>query len=145
MNRILVTVVLLFLTLSISAQDKPLRILEQPNPTLPNDYGVLDVQGTVRLYVQFLADGNIGEIKIVSSLPVGNLNEFAIQAAKKIKFEPQIKDGNLVNTNLLIEYPYSWKGGWKRRSVTIASLSDEKAEAILKKAVQSMGCDKYLK
>ncbi len=151
MNGILaIFALVLFLSISIFAQDSPLRILEHPKPNLPKNYGALDTQGTINLRVQFLANGDIGEVQIITGMPVSNLTELAVEAAKKIKFEPQIKDGDRVNTDRLIQYSYSWDGGWRSRPAIAVqavsqSKSDEKAEAILAKAVQNMGGDKYLK
>lgn len=130
------------------AQNVPLKILERPSPELPKNYGTLDVQGTVILRIEFLEFGEIGEISPVKTLP-GGLTEKAIAAARKIKFETEKKDGKPVTVFKQIEYSYSWNGGWRlpadRTSPVLpANVESGKAEAIIAKAVQMLGGDRYL-
>ena len=151
MNRSVFALVLILTACLVSAgQTAPLTIMEQPRPERPENYGTLDAHGTVTLRAEFLANGNIGRIVPVKSLPISNLTELAVAAAKRIKFEPKVIDGRIVNTVRVIEYSYSWDGGWKALPINVGDQEaktavDEKAEAILKKAVQYMGGDKYLK
>src|SRR5580765_959538 len=131
-----------------SAQDAKLKILEQPKPELPQNYLTLDVQGTVVLKIQFLDFGEIGEITALKTLPNG-LTERAVLAARKIKFEPEKKDGKPVTVTREIQYFYSWNGGW-RFPAESSDLSPAapgeagKAEAIIAKAIQNLGGDRYL-
>ncbi len=132
-----------FLTLlfcfSVFAQEsQKLKILEKPSPQLTEEQikSDIEVQGTVRLRVEFLANGQIGKISTVQSLSRG-LTENANEAAKKIKFEPETKDG--VPVTIFKQFEYSFEYGW-RRNVQ----KDEKAEAIIKKAVEKLGGEKYL-
>src|SRR5438046_7720747 len=85
------------------SQDVRLKRLEQPKPELPQNYGTLDAQGTVTLRVEFLDFGEIGEVTVVKTLP-GGLTEKAVAAARKIKFEPEKKDGKPVTVVRQIEY-----------------------------------------
>src|SRR5580765_2467354 len=131
-----------------SAQDAKLKILEQPKPELPQNYLTLDVQGTVVLKIQFLDFGEIGEITPLKTLPNG-LTERAVVAARKIKFEPEKKDGKPVTVTREIQYYYSWNGGWRFPAETSdlvpAPVGEAgKAEAIIAKAVQNLGGDRYL-
>src|SRR5437868_6398211 len=129
------------------AQNSSLKILEKPKPELPKDYGTNDSQGMVNLKVEFRADGKIGEITPISSLQK-SLTDLAIEAAKKIKFEPEINNGEAVTITKIVQYSYSWKnGGWGIPSQEVGQISkiDEKAEAILKRAVQVLGGENYLK
>jgi TonB family protein len=64
------------------------------------------VQGIVVLSVIFAADGNITAIQVVRGLPDG-LNERAIEAAKKIKFRPAIRDGRPVSVRGNLEYSFN--------------------------------------
>lgn len=132
----------------VLAQDVKLRILEQPKPELPRDYSTLDVQGNVILRIEFLDFGEIGEITAVKSLP-GGLTERAVLAARKIKFEPEKKDGKPVTVIRQIEYLYNWNGGWSfpsdRENLPTKSINDPgNAEAIVAKAIKSLGGEKYL-
>ena len=129
-------------------QDSSLKILEQPRPELPQNHITLDIQGTVVLRVQFLDFGEIGEITRIKELPSG-LTEKAVAAARKIKFEPERKDGKPVTVVKEIQYFYTWNGGWQSpTSNTITALfpsaESGKAEAVIAKAVQSMGGSSYL-
>lgn len=130
------------------AQDVRLKILDQPKPELPQNFMTLDVQGIVILRVQFLDFGEIGEITPVKPLPSG-LTEKAIAAARKIKFEPEKKDGKSVTVTREIQYFYSWNGGWrllaeKTNALPPPNTEPGKAEEILQKAVKSLGGNSYL-
>ncbi|MEO8574234.1 MAG: hypothetical protein ABI481_09720 [Pyrinomonadaceae bacterium] len=118
-----------------------MRILNAPKPPLPADFGTLDAQGATRLTVTFLASGEIGKILPVTAL-TNNLTELAVEAAGKIKFAPKISNGEAVSVVKTIEYlyglPYS---GWQ---VSYSFAPDAKADAVLQRAVQSLGGEKYL-
>jgi hypothetical protein len=129
------------------AQNSPVKILEKPKPELPKDYGTNDSQGTINLRVEFLANGKVGEVTPITSLQK-SLTDLAVEAAKKIKFEPEIKNGEAVTVTKIVQYSYSWRnGGWgnTNQESNQTQTKDEKAEAILKKAVSVMGGDNYLK
>ncbi len=135
---------LLLCGFAFAQESKALKILEQPKPELPKNYGTLDAQGTLFLRVEFLASGKVGEVSVVSTaLPF--LHQNILEAAKKIKFDPEIKDGKPVTVFKVILYSYSWDGGWKIPSqIPTETNIDEKAEAVLKKAVEKLGGEKYL-
>src|SRR5262245_47743944 len=61
--------------------------------------------GTVELSVVFRADGSISDFKVVNGLADG-LTENAIEAAKKIRFEPAIKNGQPVNVRATLEFAF---------------------------------------
>ncbi|MGB7069759.1 MAG: hypothetical protein WBD22_09715 [Pyrinomonadaceae bacterium] len=133
---------------SILAQDSPLKILEQPEPNLPSGYGTLDAEGTIVLKVEFLGNGLIGKVVPISRMPVENLTELAIEAARKIRFEPEVKSGTSVDAYALLRYGYSPNGFWKilkpiqrtNRQIN----GDPQAEAVLEKAVETLGGERYL-
>ena len=145
---IVLSIVVCFGTLAF-AQDVRLKILEQPKPELPQNYGTLDIQGNVVLRIEFLENGEIGEITQVKQLPAG-LTERAVAAAKKIKFEPEKKDGKPVTVVKQIEYFEGWNGGWRTPAndpnVTPPPVAEPgKAEAIIaRRALQLLGGDRYL-
>jgi TonB family protein len=68
------------------------------------------VEGTVVLRVVFGADSQIKKIEVVRGLPHG-LTEKAIEAAKKIRFEPAMKDDQPVSVPGKIEYSFRLKDG----------------------------------
>ncbi|MBS1792260.1 MAG: energy transducer TonB [Acidobacteria bacterium] len=88
-----------------------MKILEQPVPALPEDYGTLDAQGSIPLRVRFLENGTVGEIRVLSSF-LRRLTDLAVEAAKKIKFEPAVKNGKPVVTVKTVIYSYIY-GGWQ--------------------------------
>ncbi len=140
--------VLLFCWVGAMAQDVRLKILEQPKPELPQNYSTLDIQGNVILRVEFLEIGEIGEITNVKTLS-GGLTEKAVAAAKKIKFEPEKKDGKAVTVSRQIEYFYSWNGGWQTPAnspnlISTTPAAPGTAEAIIARAVQNLGGDRYM-
>ncbi len=143
--------VLIFCGFVFSQELQPLRILERPTPRLTAEQSKnnIEAQGTITLRVEFLANGQIGKISPVSSLPYG-LTENAVEAAKKIKFKPEVKDSNHVTVFKIIQYSFSWDSGWINTLSQFEddkkdnSKTDEKAEAVLKKAVEKLGGEKYL-
>ena len=64
------------------------------------------VQGTVVLNVVFTADGELSNIRVVRSLADG-LTEKAIEAAKKIRFQPATKDGAPVSVRGNLEFTFN--------------------------------------
>lgn len=129
-------------------QNSPLKIIEQPRPELPASYRTLDAQGTQAVSVEFLETGDIGDVTPLNNLP-GGLTERAVTAARKIKFTPEMKDGRAITVVKNIQYYYSWNGGWSvpKTPSDKGAPSDpqvEKAEAIIKKAVQLLGGNRYL-
>src|SRR5207244_2410643 len=63
------------------------------------------VEGTVVLSIVFTASGKIEGIRVVRGLPQG-LTEAAIEAAKAIRFEPAMKDGQAVSVRGNIEFSF---------------------------------------
>ena len=54
----------------------------------------------------FASNGSITNIRVVSGLPYG-LTERAIDAARKIKFIPAMKDGKCVSMWMQLEYNFN--------------------------------------
>ncbi len=63
------------------------------------------VEGIVQLSVVFGADGQIGDLRVLRGLPHG-LTEEALEAAKRIRFEPATKDGQPVSVRGTVEYSF---------------------------------------
>lgn len=63
------------------------------------------LEGIVQLRITFLASGEIGEVRVISGL-TDALNRQAIASARKIKFEPRIKDGKPVSVSKIVEYTF---------------------------------------
>lgn len=91
-----------------------------------------NVDCRIKLKVEFLASGKIGDLALISSTCGDkSLEQQAFEAAKKMKFEPQLKNGKKVTVTKSVEY-------------TLTLDENEKAEAILKKAIEKLGGEKYL-
>jgi hypothetical protein len=131
----LFSVSLFFSNIAHAQEAKPLEITEKPKASHPD--GNVCIQGVVRLRVQFLASGEIGEIAPLNSLPYG-LIEKAMAAARKIKFQPEIKDGKPTSKIKVVEYAFAYGNSDPE------SQKDEKAEAIINKAVEKLGGERYL-
>lgn len=87
--------------------NEPVKILEKPKPAYPtSNTGTVCIQGTVTLRVQFLAFGIIGKIIPVSTLPYG-ATENAIEAAKRIRFRPAVKNGLPITVTKLVQFSFT--------------------------------------
>ncbi len=75
-----------------TGETKPLSITSKPRPNYTDAARQNNVQGTVTLRVTFNANGTIGAVTPVSQLPYG-LTEQAISAAKRMTFQPAIRNG----------------------------------------------------
>lgn len=89
-----------------SSVETPLAVLSKPKPTYTDVARRDKVEGTVKVRVEFKADGTIGEVAAISELP-GGLTEQAENAARQIKFRPAAVDGVAVDSSKLIEYTFA--------------------------------------
>ena len=89
-----------------SSNITPLKLFSKPKPLYTEIARKNQIQGTVLLKITFLADGTIGPITVVKGLPDG-LNEAAISAARRIKFEPKKVDGVTKNVIRNVEFSFS--------------------------------------
>jgi TonB family protein len=90
-------------------QNHNLIIKDQSPPELTSKARHRGIHGTIRLKVEFLATGKIGDIVVVYEDPANSwtavdMVESAIKATKKIKFEPAVKDGVAVTVYKLTEF-----------------------------------------
>jgi TonB family protein len=83
-----------------------LKFLEKPLARYTNLARENNITGTVRLKVVFLANGKIGEIKVIQGLEFGLTNK-AVESAKQIKFEPATRNGKPINVVKIIEYNFN--------------------------------------
>ncbi len=82
------------------------HIISKPEPGYTENARRANVVGTVVLRAVLAADGTVQHIYVLSALPFG-LTERSVAAAKKIKFEPAIKDGKSVSTFVQLEYNFN--------------------------------------
>jgi TonB family protein len=64
------------------------------------------IQGTVVLSVVFNVNGSVSDVRVVRGLPDG-LTEKAIEAAKKIRFNPAVKNGAPVSVRGSLEFTFN--------------------------------------
>jgi TonB family protein len=77
-----------------------------PPPQYTEKARLHNVSGQVELTVVLCRSGEVTDIQVVKGLPYG-LSESAINAAKKIKFEPAQKDGERVSQRMELQFSFS--------------------------------------
>jgi TonB family protein len=82
------------------------RIRDKPIPKYTEAARKHNVNGTVALTAILCRSGQVTDIQVVKGLPHG-LTESAIDAAKRIKFDPALKDGEAVSQTTQLEYSFS--------------------------------------
>src|SRR5438477_5942310 len=72
------------------------KITFNPTPTYAQEARMHNISGRVALTVVLCRSGHVTDIQVVKGLPSG-LTESAIKAAKQVKFELAVKDGEAVS------------------------------------------------
>lgn len=90
---------------SAEAQSK-VKITSKPRPNYTDAARMNQTQGKIKLAVEFGADGSIKNIFVFQGLPNG-LTEQAVEAIKKVKFEPATKDGKPYSTIGVLTYQFT--------------------------------------
>lgn len=86
--------------------DRKARLAMKPEPMYTEAARQNQITGTVILKVVFASNGDVTNIRTFSGLPFG-LTENAIEAARKIKFVPAVKDGKFVSMWMQLEYNFN--------------------------------------
>lgn len=81
--------------------DDPPVVIGSISPVYPEFARRNKVQGTVVLEVEVLKDGSVRDIRVRRSVP-GGLDEAAIEAVRKVKFQPGKSSGQVVDVLLII-------------------------------------------
>ena len=89
-----------------AARDRRLKIIEKPKASYPKGENV-EAQGTVTLRVESLSSSRIGKITVIKGLPYG-LTEQAIAAARRIVFEPEMKNCKATTAYIPISYSFTY-------------------------------------
>jgi tetratricopeptide (TPR) repeat protein len=82
------------------------KIISKPRATYTDAARANMTQGTIKLAVEFGADGKIKAVVAFRTLPDG-LTENCVAAAKGIRFEPAKKDGKPVTSIKIVEYTFT--------------------------------------
>jgi TonB family protein len=80
-------------------------ILEQPRPKYTKEAKKKKIEGTVIIKAVLSSKGEVTNIKVISGLPEG-LTERAIEATKRIKFQPAMKNCRLASEWVQLEYNF---------------------------------------
>ncbi|MEP7211764.1 MAG: hypothetical protein ABI791_01730 [Acidobacteriota bacterium] len=75
-----------------------------------------------------------------------SLSTLAVEAARKIEFEPEIKGGEPTLRVMVVDYPYCY-GFWRSCDEIAGSTlayGDLQSETVIKKAIQNLGGERYL-
>jgi hypothetical protein len=86
--------------------NRALRINRKPKPEYTELGRLYQITGTVILNVPFLETGKIGVVNVVQGLPFG-LTHQAVVAAKRMTFDPSLKDGQPVSITKHVEYTFN--------------------------------------
>jgi len=86
--------------------DRRIVLLQKPEPSYTEQARQEQITGTVVLKVVFSANGSVVNIDVKAGLMHG-LTEKTIEAAKKIKFIPAVKDGKFVSVWMQLEYNFN--------------------------------------
>jgi TonB family protein len=86
--------------------DRKAILVMKSEPAYTEEARKKRITGTVVLRVVFSSHGSVINIVTVSGLP-GGLSEKAIDAARKIKFMPAVKDGKFVSMWMQLEYNFN--------------------------------------
>jgi TonB family protein len=85
---------------------KPVQIISQDKPRYTSIALERKISGTVVLSVEFLASGKVGEVRVISGLGFG-LDDEAVRAAKRIRFNPAEADGKAVDRTQEVRYRFN--------------------------------------
>jgi TonB family protein len=81
-------------------------ILSKPAPEYTNEARSNNTYGIIQLRVLLGSNGRVTNVQIVKGLPNG-LNRAAVDAARRIKFRPAIKDGRPVSQWVVLQYDFN--------------------------------------
>ena len=81
-------------------------VVMKPEPMYTEEARRNAITGTIVLKVVFSSDGSVVNIRTILGLPYG-LTERAIEAAKKMKFVPAVKEGKFVSMWMQLEYNFN--------------------------------------
>ena len=85
------------------------RVVHRVEPIYPADAREKNIKGSVVLTMVVDREGNPQDIKISKSL-YPSMDQAALEAARQMRFEPALKDGQAVSETLLVEFYFSTQG-----------------------------------
>lgn len=109
---------------TFAQESKSLEILEIPFPEIKKEKRNIDFQGTIKLRIEFLDSGKIGEATVISDISADFIDDI-IAAAKQIKFNPRIEGGKPVTSYRDFQYSFSLGQDWSEASLNKSNLSKD--------------------
>jgi TonB family protein len=91
---------------TVKEVDRKPFVAFRPEPNYTEEARQNGLTGSVILKAVLTADGAVTNIKVASGLPYG-LEQSAIDAAKRLRFIPAMKDGKFVSTWMQIEFYFN--------------------------------------
>jgi TonB family protein len=88
------------------ADTRTIKVLTKPRPAYTDSARYAGVSGSVTLMVHFSEDGKVKDVLVLKGLGFG-LDQEAIRAVRKVKFEPARKDGTPVSVVKRVQYNFS--------------------------------------
>ncbi len=85
--------------------DSELKIVSKPKPRYTKEARSRHTSGTIRLAIEFKADGTIGFVVPVNELPNG-LTDRAVEAANGISFKPAVIKGEPATVVKIMSYSF---------------------------------------
>ena len=93
-------------TQTLPIQTRGVNLLTKPRAAYTDLARFYQITGSILTQVTFLANGEIGTVTPITKLPFGLTNQ-AINAARAIRFEPAVKNGQPINVNKQVEYHFT--------------------------------------
>lgn len=85
---------------------EPIIVVKKPASSYVDSARMKNIQGTIQIRASFSENGSISKMEIIKSLPEGLLRQ-AVFALFRVKFLPQMKDGNPESVTKVVEYNFS--------------------------------------
>ena len=85
------------------------RVIHRVEPVYPADARDKNIKGSVVLTMVVDRDGKPQDVKISRAL-YPSMDQAALEAARQMRFEPALKDGEPVSETLLVEFYFSLQG-----------------------------------
>jgi len=89
-----------------TGDNRNVKFTAKPRPSYTDLAREKQIQGKVKLIIEFGADGKLKLISLFEAL-AGGLTEQSISAARKIKFDPATRNGKPVTTIRIVEYSFA--------------------------------------
>jgi len=77
-------------------ESRPPRLIESPRPAYPRISLRLEEQGAVLLRIHVGADGHVSDVDLLQSSGFERLDQAALAAVRRWRFDPQLRDGEAV-------------------------------------------------